>query len=276
MMDTTAMLAAHHLDQVRRGLLPTSIDKRDRALRIFVRHSAPAHLFEVGRGDIEAFLDGRNIGSRTRYAWISHLHGFYAWAIREELTAHDPTDRIVRPRLRRALPRPAATAQLFEAMAQADAELQAWILLAAYQGRRCQEIAGMRREDVLDADRLLRVTMGKGGKERMLPLHPDVLDALRGLPMPRAGWIFEQPAGGPHTPSHLSHRFRRGLERVGVEATPHQLRHWFATTLYGQTRDLRLTQEMLGHASPSTTAIYTAFDRKAAGEAVSGLRFGVA
>ena len=60
---------------------------------------------------------------------------------------------------------------------------------------------------------------------------------------------------------------------LGVSATAHQLRHWFATNLYQKTRDLRLTQEMMGHADPSTTAIYTAFDLRDATDAVQSLSF---
>jgi len=75
----------------------------------------------------------------------------------------------------------------------------------------------------------------------------------------------------PWTPVRLAKRFGDGLRDVGVTATPHQLRHWFGSALYTRTHDLRLVQEMLGHSSPATTAIYTAFDRKAAGVAVQGL-----
>ena len=62
--------------------------------------------------------------------------------------------------------------------------------LAAYAGLRCQEIAGLDREDVLEAKGLLRVVKGKGGVERIVPLHPEALAALRCLPMPRSGALF--------------------------------------------------------------------------------------
>jgi integrase/recombinase XerC len=267
------LIRAHHVDQVRRGNLPRSIARRDANLATFVKWLQGKPLLEVTRTDVERFLDARDIGPRTRYGWLSHLHAFYDWAARDELTEHDPTSRIIRPKMRRTLPRPADTDELLSALGDACPKHRCWLLLAAYQGLRCQEIAGLRREDVLEAEGLLRVAMAKGGNERLLPLHPDVLEALKALPMPRVGWVFRRPRGGPYGPVALSQEFNRFLRDAGVDATAHHLRHWFGTSLYMDTHDLRLVQEMLGHASPTTTAIYTAFDQRAAGEAVRALGF---
>ena len=272
-MDNTELIEAHHVDQVRRGLMPSSIRQRNDRIAIFAKWLAGTNLLEATRQDVERFLDERDIGARTRYAWLSHLHGFYAWAIRDEITADDPTARIIRPKMRRALPRPAATDELRHALTVASPVERCWVLLAAYMGLRCQEIAGMRREDVLEGEGLLRVTKAKGGKERLLPLHPQVLEALKALPMPRTGWIFDRPRGGAYNPMQMSQNFNAFLRRADVEATAHQLRHWFGTNLYAQSHDIRMTQEMLGHANPATTAIYTAFDKKAAAVAVRNMSF---
>ena len=140
-------------------------------------------------------------------------------------------------------------------------------------GLRCQEIAGIRREDVLDSEGSLRVVKGKGGVERILPLHPAVAAALSALPMPRSGWMFTRPQGGAFTGPSLSQDFNRFLRSAGVTGSAHTLRHWFGTNLYKQSHDIRLTQEMLGHANIVTTAIYTAFDHRAATEAVSAISF---
>ena len=272
-MNTAELIRAHHTDQVRRGLMASSIRQRDDRMAIFGRWLEPRTLLDATRQDVERFLDERNIGARTRYAWLSHLHGFYEWAIRDEMSTFDPTARIIRPKMRRALPRPASTDELRTALVQAEPNERCWILLAAYMGLRCQEIAGMRREDILEGEGLLRVTKAKGGKERLLPLHPEVLSALKDLPMPRVGWIFTRPRGGAYTPAHMSVNFNAFLRRAGVDATAHQLRHWFGTNLYAQSHDIRMTQEMLGHANPATTAIYTAFDKKAAAVAVRNMSF---
>jgi len=267
------LIGAHQVDQERRGLRPLSIDARNCQLRALARMAGPRSLLDLTRQEIEVFLDGRNVGPKTRYAWLSHLHSFYVWAIREDLTTHDPTLKIVRPKVRRGLPRPANVDELRQALGVARPHERCWILLAAYMGLRCQEIAGMRREDVLDGEGLLRVVKGKGGYERLVPLHPAVLLALDALPMPRVGWIFTRPRGGPYLPIHLSQNFNDFLRRSGVDATAHQLRHRFATSLYAEGRDIRMVQEMLGHADLSTTAVYTAFDTRAAAAAIGNMEF---
>jgi integrase len=272
-MTNAELIAAHHVDQERRGLLPTSIEKRDDNLRVFARCVAPTELLDVTRADVERFLDARRITASTRYAWLSHLHRFYDWTLRADLGTVDPTARIVRPKLRRRLPRPVATAELKAALVDAQPLHRCWLLLAAYMGLRCQEIAGIRRDDVLEDEGLLRVVKGKGGVERLIPLHPEILDALRALPMPRHGWVFTGVRGGPYSPAHLSHDFNAFLRSAGVSGTAHQLRHWFGTNLYAQTHDIRLTQEMLGHADLATTAIYTAFDRQGAVAAIRAMNF---
>jgi site-specific recombinase XerD len=272
-MDTAELIKAHHTDQVRRGLMLSSIEQRGAKLVVFARFLDPTGLLDATRGDIEQFLDARQIGSRTRYAWLSHLSSFYDWAIRDDLLMTNPTLRIIRPKMRRALPRPAATSDLRRALGVAAPDELCWLLLAAYMGLRCQEIAGLRREDVLEGESVLRVTKAKGGKERLVPLHPDVLEAFRCLPMPRVGWMFQRPRGGPYNPVQMSQNFNGFLRRAGVDATAHQLRHWFGTNLYAQSHDIRMTQEMLGHANPATTAIYTAFDQRAAMRSVQAMSF---
>jgi site-specific recombinase XerD len=271
-MSSTELIEAHHVDQLRRGLLPSSIQCRDDRLRLLARWLGERTLLEATTDDLQLFLDERKLSARTRYAWLSHVHSFFVWAMAEELVERDPTVKIVRPKLRRALPRPANTEELVQALAMANPEQRCWVLLASLMGLRCQEIAGLTVDDVLDGEGLLRVTQAKGGKERILPMHPDVRDALHALPMPRAGHLFLRPMRqDPYDGSSLSRRMNQFLREANVHATAHQLRHWFGTNLYNTSHDIRLTQEMLGHASPSTTAIYTAFDQAAAAEAMRSM-----
>jgi integrase len=131
--------------------------------------------------------------------------------------------------------------------------MRAMLCLAAYQGLRCVEIAGLRREDVLETrtPAVLVVTTGKGGKERILALHPETLDSLRRLPLPRSGWVFplqridHTSTGGRHfydAAHQVSLAISGYLRGLDIPASAHMLRHWFGTSLYGATRDLRLTQ----------------------------------
>jgi site-specific recombinase XerD len=282
--DTVGLLSAHVLHMERRGNTRSSIDKRLIDLRALARWLEPSSLLVATRQDIEAFLDhrrtaaGKPITGRTRYAWLSHFNAFYRWAMIEELTDHDPTLAIMRPKIRRNLPRPIADDDLAAAMATAPPQIRAMLALAAYQGLRCQEIAGLDREDVLDTrdPAVIVVVKGKGGHQRIVPLHPEALSALRCLPLPRSGALFTRTRGGRHTPVTVSQGIGRFFASQGIVANAHQLRHWFGTGIYAVTHDIRLTQELLGHQSPDTTAIYVAWAAVDAAPAVAALHIGTA
>ena len=110
--EAAELLRLHRLAQERRGLLPNSVDHREIKLKCFARWLDPRGLFDATRQDVELFLDGRRtregrkIVSRTRRLWLNHLHAFYKWAMAEELTATDPTERIIRPRHVASCPAP--------------------------------------------------------------------------------------------------------------------------------------------------------------------------
>lgn len=261
--------------QRRRGLMPSTIDKRGDMMHLFALWFG-RDLRLAQRDDIESFLAsrkvaGRPISDRTRYAWISCLACFYGWAIREGLCEHDPTFLVERPRLRLPLPRPISDDDLALAIAGATGHLKVWMLLASYGGLRCAEIAGIYRDDILTDLGLLRV-LGKGGKERLVPMHPLVADALRAWPKPSSTRpIFLRPDGDPFTPAQVSAAGRRHLRDLGIDATMHQLRHWFGTRTLMACDNLRTVQELMGHADPKTTAIYTAFCNESGRAAVHAL-----
>lgn len=257
--------------QERRGLSWQTIRNRTFALDAFTRWLG-RDILTAEREEIETFLDSRNLGTRSRYWWISTISCYFRWAITEELAEVDPTVRIARPRMRKLTPRPMdEVRELAPALARAEPEMRAWLLLASYQGMRCQEIAGMERGDVLE-DRdppVIVVVCGKGDKERVLPLHPEVAAALQALDLPTSGPLWRDRFGRPLTASSLSKRVNRYLRRVGVKATAHQGRHYFATRVYALSKDLRMTQELLGHSDPATTAIYAAWDQRGAAAVVN-------
>lgn len=132
--------------------------------------------------------------------------------------------------------------------------LLAWTLLAGNAGLRCCEIAGLRGENV--AAESVRV-IGKGGRERVIPLHPSL--APLACTWPTTGPVFVDPAtGAGYTPSQVSRLLGGHLRRVGVRASAHQLRHRFASEVYGATGDLAVVAELCGHESVETTRIYAA------------------
>lgn len=263
--------------QARRGVLPSSVAKRDSCLRLFENWLAPQGLTDATPDDVETFLDSRRgrkggpISDRTRYAWISHLHAFYDWAIRHELADQDPTVRIDRPRTRPNLPRPISEDDLRMAIQMATSpQLRAWLVLMAMAGLRCAEVAGLDREDVIDHELLLHV-LGKGNKVRLVPIHPSVLGALRAAGLPRSGPLFTRDDGHRYEPWQVSRIIREHLDGIGIDATAHQLRHRFGTYAYRVSQDIRTVAELMGHSSITTTMGYVAYSRAAARAAVEDL-----
>lgn len=263
---------AFRRDQQRRGLLPRTVLERDKVLDALALW-ARAPLMAVQRDDIERWLDVLHIGPRARTCYISTLHNFYQWAVAEGFRKDDPTVRIVRPRMPRLVPRPIDDESLELALAVAPPRMKAWLCLAAFQGFRCKEIAQLRREDILDQrdPPTLLIHNGKGGHQAVLPLNPGVMSALRVHGLPRRGYLFLSRDDRPFPARTVSVYANRYLHDLGIDATMHQLRHWFGTQVWSVTKDMRVTQELLRHASPATTAIYSAYDKELAAQAIAHL-----
>lgn len=250
--------------------MPRTVYKRCSQLRSWARWCEPGTVLDQDEDAVQRFLDARKIGSRTRYHWISTLHCFYRWAIDQGHTGHDPTAKIIRPRLRRSLPRPVSDADLVCSLQNAEPMMRAWLTLAAFNGLRCAELGRLRAEDLMQDGTLIRV-LGKGDKERIIPLHPDALKALRLHGIPKRGYLFLRPQGGPWPPARVSRAISVYLTYIGVEATAHQYRHFFGTKAYEACRDIRVVQELMGHSSPTVTAVYAAFSEEEATRAVHAI-----
>lgn len=257
-----------HLSHLRnRHLQPDYIDQRRRVL-LGMAAWIGQPLLEVTISDLDRWqttgLVTRTTG-RSRNTVTSHVREFFRWCHVEALTGDDRGRRLVRARQTRLVPRPIAQQALADALDAAPPRLRPMLYLAAYEGLRACEIAGLRRDDVQDeATPPVIVVLGKGGKERVLPLTEPVLEELRRFGLPRRGPLFTmhdshgQPTSRPITAHRVSAACNDYLLEVGARATLHQLRHFFGSSLYQASRDIRLVQEAMGHASPATTAVYAA------------------
>ena len=129
------------------------------------------------------------------------------------------------------------------------------ILLASYAGLRIHEIAKLRGQDIDTAGGTLTVT-GKGGRTDLLPAHPIILTQAANYP--RKGHWFPSPTRpGQHvTAKTVGTVIARALRRAGIDATAHQLRHFFATSLLEAGVDSRIVQTLMRHASLATTGRY--------------------
>lgn len=277
-METSAIRQHYARDQRERGLRPRTITRCGDVLSHLDAYH-PGRLCNLTTEDIRGWLNAVPRVDRTRAMYLSTVHNFYCWAIIEGHATLNPTVGIRRPRVHPGLPRPIRHDDLAHAVLFAPPMIRAWLLLAAYAGLRCQEIAGLEREDVLDHEdpAMLHVVHGKGGKQRMVPLHPEVLTALRVARLPHSGPLFRLPTSGvQYSPRYLCKVGNLYLHSVGVTSTMHQLRHRFGTDIYRASKDIRLTQDLLGHASPVTTAIYTQTSPLDAVAVVNALTIGAA
>lgn len=272
-MTDEEIVAAYVSDMQFRALLPNTINVRKRYLAKFSREVGFANATEQ---NVVAWLGGRDISAKTRNMWLSTLNSLYTFCYKgnnglpvfpknDDGTFFNPISGISKPRMHPRQPRPIPTDDLKLALVNADPEMTCWLLLASLAGLRCQEIAGMAAEDIYPETMRLQIRFGKGDKERWGVLHQDVLNALRALPMPSSGPLWDE------TPASVSRKGNRFLHALGIKSTMHTLRHYFGTAVYRSSKDLRLTQELMGHSSPTTTAGYAAADQSQAAGVVGNL-----
>lgn len=265
-----------HLDWMRqRGLSEATVYDRMRALaRLSAFTGGPA--CEATPADLAAWRAQLRLSPEATVVYVSHARQFFAWAVRAGLLDSNPADGLPVPRQGRRLPRPIADEPLFHAVASAGERVRPWLVLAGWAGLRAKEIARLRRDAVLELARppviVVRDDATKGRTERIVPMSEFVLQEI--VPqLPSGGWVFRRRDGqpGPNTAQRISQLANWHLHACGISATLHQLRHRFLTGAWHLTKDLRLVQELAGHASPTTTAGYTAYDNADALTAVQGL-----
>ncbi|MHB8078333.1 MAG: site-specific tyrosine recombinase XerD [Candidatus Krumholzibacteriia bacterium] len=240
------------------------------------RIAAPA---AVRDAELRRFLSDAadRLGARSRARLLSTLRGFHRFLVAEGLSRADPTVTLLAPRAGRRLPRVLTAGQVVRLLQAPPAGEPAGlrdraILELLYGcGLRVSELCGLDVGDLDPADRTVRV-LGKGSKERLLPVGEPALRAVeawlaRGRPAcrgrrPGAALILNL-RGGRLTRVAVWHLLKRHAlaAGLGVEVTPHVLRHSYATHLLEGGADLRVVQALLGHADIGTTEIYTHVDQ---------------
>ena len=206
--------------------------------------------------ELVAWLGRQDWKPNTRRAYRGALRAFYAWAVSAGLVDRSPAAALPVVKVPRGLPHPTPESAYRWATRVADRPLRLAIVLAGAYGLRRSEVARCRREDVVEdvTGGWSLIVLGKGGHERAVPLLDDVARLILSMP---AGWLFPSPRRpGQHlTPAHLG---KLVAAELPAGYTMHSLRHRCGTVALEQTGDLRAVQELLGHAKPETTAIYTA------------------
>jgi integrase len=236
------------------GQRPRTIEMKRSVLRNLARDLGPVPLAEATETALLSWLGNRRWGAQTRDSYRARIRDFYGWASRRTYIGYNPARDLPPVKVPRRLPRPLPRDDVTMALAMARGRIRWAITLAAYAGLRACEIAPFRGEDVVDGA-WLRIRVAKGGAEQAVPAHSAVLEVAREAP---AGWWFpRRDFRGHMTSSNLSTEVRTFLRGLGIDGHCHQLRHSYGSSLYEQSGDLRVVQELLRHASPSYTALYT-------------------
>ena len=216
----------------------------------------------------------RGVGARSLARSLSAVKSFYRWLAERE--GFEPTAVLSTraPKFHKKLPRPLAEDAARAMIDEMDIASEPWVAardmavmtLLYGCGLRISEALGLTGAQV-PLPQTLRIT-GKGGKERIVPVLPAAREAVARYlqlcphPMTPEGPLFRGHRGGALNPRIVQKAMEGARARLGLpaSATPHAMRHSFATHLLSAGGDLRAIQELLGHASLSTTQAYTAVD----------------
>lgn len=271
-----------------RGASPKTLEAYERDVRQFLGF-LKRHLGHVPcLGDLErldaktvrAFLAARRKQgaiSRSLSRTLSALRTFFRWLEAEATLENRAVLQVALPKVPHSVPKPLnveAAAAVAGAATDAaanwiDARDRAVLLLLYGCGLRISEALSLTSRNAPVAGRDVMHIKGKGGKERMVPVLAIVSRAIEDyiaqcpFPLEPDGALFLGARGGPLSPRLIQLRMEKLRDELGLAetATPHALRHSFATHLLSAGADLRQIQELLGHASLSTTQIYTEVDR---------------
>jgi integrase/recombinase XerD len=281
-LDTAVDAFLNHL-VVEKGLRPNTIGAYARDLRDYLETLGELGIDRAGALTRDALefhairLSRRGLTPASRARMLSTLRHFHRYLAREGSGPEGIGDRVVRPKLPRRLPGVLTLAQVETLLEQPDTgpgglRDRAMLEMAYGAGLRVSELCGLKLDDVDTDQQVVRVT-GKGEKQRVVPFGRPAGRALaryldHGRPFLARGrasaFVFVNARGGGISRVGFFKRLKQHAAAAGIErrVSPHVLRHSFATHLLEGGADLRLVQELLGHADIATTQIYTHVDTR--------------
>lgn len=271
-----------------RRLSPLTVEAYERDTRQFFQFltghcGGPPGISDISAlrpADLRGFLAFRRTGgagARTLGRGLASIRSFLRFLERRGLANAAGAAALRAPRQPKSLPKPLTVADAKRVVSAAEqlseepwiAARNASVLTLLYgSGLRISEALGLAGTELSDlSDTVLRV-IGKGGKTRLVPVLPIALQAIAGYRklcpyhLDPKGLLFRGARGGPLNPAIVQREMKKMRSALNLPdtATPHALRHSFATHLLGRGGDLRTIQELLGHASLSTTQVYTGVD----------------
>lgn len=264
--------------KIERGMSPNTVASYCHDAEALLDFCKGLSLKEISTEKVVDFLGratDRGISKRSQARILSSLRSFFSWCIEEGELESDPCERIDMPKLGKYIPTVLSVEEVTRIIESVTPEGEKGrrdraILEILYGcGLRVSEAAGLRISGIWFNEGFVSI-VGKGDKQRLVPLGETAADAIkayleeRPAPADRAfsDILFLNHSGRPLSRVSIFNLVKRQAMAAGVdkEISPHTFRHCFATHLIENGADLRLVQEMLGHASILTTEIYTHID----------------
>ncbi|NVK54551.1 MAG: site-specific tyrosine recombinase XerD [Alteromonadaceae bacterium] len=244
-------------------------------LSSFLRFAEGPELLQVTLHDLQdylAFRDRQGLSARSTQRNISALRQFFRYLVVETLRKDNPVTQLAIPKAAKKLPGTLSEADVDALLESPDSgdpiecRDKAMLEVLYATGLRVSELTGLRLSEISLNQGVVRV-MGKGNKERLVPLGENAMDALQAylsdarpaLMKHQTDVVFVSKRGVQMTRQTFWHRIKYYAIKAGIqtELSPHTLRHAFATHLLNHGADLRVVQMLLGHSDLSTTQIYT-------------------
>lgn len=249
------------------GLAETSIRSRCEHLESLARTRINDDPWAITGEDLVGWMGSRALATETRRSRRTSLVQFYEHGVRRGCIEVNPAEQLPKVRAIIPPPRPIPFDVYATAWAEAKDRERLIMRLAIEEGLRRGEIARIHNSDLRrDVDGSSLWVHGKGTRKRTVPLNNSVARDLRAACLAGGGWAFPSPAGGHLTPRYVGDLVGDLLPKPW---TLHTLRHAFATELLRSGQNLRIIQELLGHASIATTQRYTAVDDSAKRSAIT-------
>jgi len=254
--------------QQSQGLSERTITERAAVITRLVEF-AGVHPLQLSPLAIMAYCSQPALTDTSRATYHASIRAYCKFLVASDQRVDDPSLKTPTPKRPKGKPRPVFDNQLELMLATVNRRrTRSMILLGALAGMRVHEIAKVHGADFDLANEVVTIT-GKGGSTELVPLHTELVREARQYP--RDDYWF--PAYASQTENaHISRQgvyaaIKGVMVRAGVQGTPHQLRHWYGTTLLDRGVDVRVVQELMRHKSLDTTAIYTLvnLDKRRAG-----------
>lgn len=221
----------------------------------------------VALADVEDYFAARNseqigrtgkpLSARTINSNLSTIADFFRWAIPRGHATRDPAAEIPRAKQPRTMSKRMPDEHVIMIFEQARHVMRLWVSLLTFAGMRVSDLAALRRENIHDGWARVEDDT-KGGTHRDIPLRAEIIDLIDSLPLPESGYLFVDEQGERLGSKRIGRRLGNFFADLGIEHhRSHALRTWWCSEFLRVTQDLRAAQLIMGHVSPTTTALYS-------------------